>query len=284
MRISAALLVLIVAAPLHAQSAPASPQALPPAPRPASLPVSLVTALFSGSQPVGRGTVYTVGDLPAGWPMELWPPGSAALGGMKDGRMLVAVFSDTTRRPLAGYLAQLRNAGFTQPATRGNGFASSGGPFSWYCRDSATVTARMVPSPAGVSYLRVSYTRGSRPSCSLQDIPLPRRPEVLELPELPPPAGLQSGHAGSSASSNGISAEGELRGTSVTPAALLAHYARLLTAAGWTADVSASDSSSAVQLFRARDAGGRQWHGALSVFATATGRNVALVMNPEDAR
>lgn len=276
MRISAALLVLAAAAPVCAQSAPAS--------LPAPLPVSLVTALFSGSQPVGRRTVYTIGEPPAGWPMELWPPGSAALGGMKDGRTLVAVFSDTTRRPLAGYLTQLRNAGFSQPTPRGNGFASSGGPFSWYCRDSATVTARMAPSPAGASYLRVSYARGSRPSCSQQDTPIPRRPEVLELPELPPPAGLQSGHSGSSGSSNGISAEGELRGTSVTPAAVLAHYARLLSAAGWTADVSAADSSSAVQLFGARDAGGRQWRGTLSVFATATGRNVTLVMNPEDAR
>jgi hypothetical protein len=276
MRISAALLVLAAAAPLSAQDASA--------PHPAPLPVSLVTALFSSSQPVGRGTVYTVGEPPAGWPMELWPPGSAALGGMRDGRMLVAVFSDTTRRPLASYLTLLRNAGFTQPTPRGNGFMSSGGPVSWYCRDSATATARKAPSPGGTSYLRVSYAPGSRPSCSMQDAPLPRRPEVLELPELPPPTGLQAGHAGSSASSTGISAEGELRGTSVTPVATLAHYARLLTAAGWTAEVSAADSSSAVQLFQARDAGGRHWHGTLSVFATATGRNVSLAMNPEDVR
>ena len=273
MRISAVLLVLAAAAPLSAQSAPAS------------IPVSLVTALFSGSESVGRGTVYTIGDPPAGWPMELWPPGSAALGGMTEGRMLVAVFADTSRRPLANFFTLLRNAGFTQPTPpRGNGFMSSGGPFSWYCRDSALVTARMAPSPLGVSYLRVSYARGSRTNCSVQNMEMPRRPEILELPELPPPPGLRATGSGSTSSGSGLSSHGTLSGTSVTPADVLGHYARLLSAAGWTAEKAVADSGAAVQLFRTHDANGRSWQGTLSVFATPTGRNVNLDMHTEDAR
>lgn len=276
MRISPVLLVLVAAAPLQAQNAPAA--------LPAALPTSLVAALFSGAPPAGRGPTYTVGEPPAGWPMELWPPGSAAVGGMTEGRMLVAVFADTSRQPLTSYLTLLRAAGFTQPARRESGFVSSPSPFSWYCRDSATVTARTAPSPTGVSYLRVSYVAGNRTSCSLPEARLPRRTATLELPALPPPPGLQSVRAGSGGSSDGVSAETSLSGTSLTPAAVLAHYARLLAAAGWTASASVADSSSAVQLFRARDTGGHPWQGALSVFATATGRNVSLDMSSEEPR
>lgn len=276
MRISAALLVLAAVAPLHAQSAPA--------PRPTALPVSLVSALFSSSQPVGRGTVYTVGEPPAGWPMELWPPGGAVVGGMTEGRMLVAVFADTNQRPLASYLTLLRNGGFTQPTPHGNGFISSPSPFSWYCRDSVTVTARTAPSPLGVSYLRVSYVQGTRSGCSPQAASPPRTMEMLELPELPPPKGLRVRGSGGGSSPNSVSSNATFVGISVTPAAMAEHYARLLTAAGWTAAAASSDSTSAAQLFRARDRSGRAWQGALWVFATASGRNVNLVMQPEDQR
>jgi hypothetical protein len=41
------------------------------------------------------------------------------------------------------------------------------------------------------------------------------------------------------------------------------HYARLLGAAGWTAAAASSDSTSAAQLFRARDQSGSAWQGVL---------------------
>jgi len=272
MRISAALLVL-AAVPSSAQSSPAS------------LPVPLVTALFSGGRPISPRATFTVGALPAGWPAELTLPGARAVGGVTDGRMLLAVFADTSRRPLTTFLNRLHDAGFSQPPQRaGSGFMSSSGPFSSYCRDSTVVSAAMAPSPPGQSYLRVTYTSGSRVSCAGTDAAPVLSPATLTLPELSPPAGLRAGVAGGGTSEGSATSYGTLNGTSVAPAAMVAHYARLLTAAGWTAGAVASDSSSAAQVFRARDASGRPWEGVLTVFATATGRNVSLAMQPEERR
>lgn len=276
MRISALLVVLLAAAPSAAQRT-ATP-----------VPPDLVTALFAGGQSAGRGATYTVGELPAGWPAGLTPPGSWAVGGMADGRRLVALFADTSRNPVARFVTLLTNAGFSQPAPReGSGFMSGGGPYSWYCRDSTSVVATMTPAPANARWLRVSYATGMATACVRREPSVsetPRARSVLTLPELPPPPALSSGRAGGGASEESVSSYGMLSGTSLTPAALAEHYTRLLTAAGWTTAASASDSASAVQLLRARDASGRPWQGALFVHATQTGRNVYLEMRPEDVR
>ena len=276
MRISAALLVLAAAIPSSAQSTSKS------------LPTDLVTALFSGGQTVGSGATYSVGELPAGWPALLKPPGSSAVGGLAFGHTLVALFADTSPRPLDSYITRLGDAGFSQPTPRGgSGFISSGGRYSWYCRDSAVVRATMVPAPANSRWLRVSYTAGVPTACvareSAQPI-TPRSRSILALPELPPPATLSPGRAGGGASEESVSSHTMLSGTSVTPEELVQHYTRLLTAAGWTASAAASDSGTAVQLLRARDATGRPWQGALFVYARAAGRTAVLEMRPEDSR
>jgi hypothetical protein len=276
MRTSALLLILLAAAPCAAQRTPKP------------VPADLVTALFAGGQSVGRGATYAVGELPAGWPAELTPPGSAAVGGMADGRRLVALFADTSRNPVARFITMLSAAGFSQPAPRGgSGFMSSDGPFSWYCRDSTNVVATMAPAPANARWLRVSYATGMPTACVRREPSMPEPAisrSILALPELPPPTGVMSGRAGSSASEDHVSSYTILSSTSVTPTALAEHYTRLLTAAGWTTAAAASDSSSAVQLLRARDAGGRPWQGALFVHATTKGRNVFLEMRPEEVR
>jgi hypothetical protein len=275
MRISTILLALAVAVPCSAQTGPSS------------LPADLVTALFAGGQAVGRGATFSVGELPAGWPAALNPPGSSPLGGMAYGRTLVALFADTARRPLANYLAFLGEAGYSQPAPQGgSGFMSSRGPYAWHCRDSTNVVATMVPAPANTRWLRVSYTTGIATACVTREPAHPAPPRAqstLALPELPPPAGLSAGRAGSGASENEVSSYTVLSGTSVSPAALLEHYTALLTAAGWTAAGATSDSTAAAQLFRARDSSGRTWHGVLSVFATKTGRDAFIDMRPEEA-
>lgn len=275
MRISTILLALAAAVPCSAQSTPTL------------LPADLITALFAGGQAVGRGATYSVGELPAGWPAALKPPGSSAVGGMTYGHTLVALFADTTRNPVASYVALLGNAGFSQPAPRtGSGFMSSGGRYSWYCRDSTNVVARMAPAPSNARWLRVSYTTGTPTACVTREPAQPATPHsrsILALPELPPPAALGRGRAGGGASEERVSSYTMLTGTSLTPAALVAHYTALLTAAGWTAAAVASDSTSAVQLLRARDAKGGLWQGALFVHATTTGRNAFLEMRAEDA-
>jgi len=270
MRISAVLLVLAAASPLGAQGTPES------------IPVPLVTALASGGQSLSEHATYSVGELPAGWPAELSLPGRAVVGGVADGRLLIAVFADSGRRPLAEFLTRLQRAGFSHPPERaGSGFMNGGGPYDWFCRDSAVVAADMAPSPRGRLYMRVTYRSLGRAGCETAVPTPPRSTSTLTLPELPPPSGLNDYGAGGGASEREVSSYGLLGGTSVSPAAMLVHYARLLTAAGWTAGGSVSDSTSAAQLFLAHDESGRPWQGVLTVFTTATGRNVNLVMKPE---
>ena len=271
MRISATLVALAVAAPLGAQRVPES------------LPVPLVTALLYAGRPASARTTFTVGELPAGWPSELTLPGRAVVGGMTDGRTRVTIFADTTP-PIAEFFSRLRDAGYTQPRPRGqSGFVGGGGPYSYYCRDSATVSAATAPAPAGLAYLRVTYTSGGRTSCTVAELPpASHSTAMLELPELPPPAGLRAYSSGSGLSNDEVSSNARLEGTSVTPAELISHYARLLTAAGWTSSAPTSDAQAAAQIFAARDKEGHAWRGVLSVFATATGREARLAMHREE--
>lgn len=274
MRICIALAALSVAPAVAAQSAPAA------------LPVPLVTALFATGERATSRTTFSVGELPSGWPTELTLTGRTVVGGMSDGRSMVVVFADTARRPLPAFLAVFRGAGYAQPPVPGeSGFMSSSGLLSYFCRDSAFVNAMTAPAPPGMTYIAVHYASAGRGACRPAVItppPTPRTPGTLDLPTLPPPAGIRSGRTSSSSGGGAVTSRTRLTGTSVTPAELLAHYAKLLTAAGWTSSPAVSDSGGAVQLFHARDSQRNPWHGTLSVFATKTGRTAVLDMHQEE--
>lgn len=247
------------------------------------LPTALVTALLSGATASGGAPVtYVVGELPRGWPAELVPAHFRVIGGMSEGRTLVAVMSDTSPRPLAEFTALLQRAGFKPPAPPpGRGFMSSTGSFTRYCRDSATVRTTTAPAPAGSRYVRVTYFVSNRMACA-PVVVTPARPAAeLEIPELGPPPGMRSGRSSGGSSSDEVTSRGTLTGRSINAAGLLAHYERLLTAAGWTASPATTSASGGAQLFTARDKTGHTWHGALTAFVTSTGGEVSLDMQPE---
>jgi hypothetical protein len=251
-----------------------------------AIPARLVTALLSGATPSGGAPItYAVGKYPEGWPAELVPSGASPVGGMTKDGTLVAVFADTTAHSLATFYSLVQRAGYARPVMpHSHGFISSGGPYSYFCRDSATVSAASAPAPAGVSYLRVTYVTNNRVGCTIHQFAPLGSPDALELPELASPPGMRGVGARSGGSANQVTNSTLLNGGSLSAAEVLAHYERQLVAAGWTSAPATSTADAAAQLFRAHDKMGHGWHGVLTVFATKAGRDVSLAMQREDDR
>ena len=156
-----------------------------------SLPAPLVTALLNDRGTVRPSPEYAVRSLPQRFPSPLVPSGPVTVvGGMTNGDEIVAVFSDSTRR-LAAVFEQLFNqAGFVRPApSPGSGFSPGLGPYTYFCRDSATVTAEPLTG-ANRNLVRVTYRvqRGPRTCPTVQRGPAAGANE-LHLPELTPPPG-----------------------------------------------------------------------------------------------
>jgi hypothetical protein len=81
-----------------------------------------------------------------------------------------------------------------------------------------------------------------------------------------------------------MSAETQLIGATLDPAAVVAHYATQLSAAGWTTSPAAANPRVAVQPFQARDKSGKSWSGALVVVRSGAALDVSLMMQREEGR
>jgi len=140
-----------------------------------SIPAPLVTALINDRGAATRPSPdFAVGSLPKGYPSVLVPSGPVTIvGGMTNGDEIVAVFADSTRR-LAAVLEQLfGQAGFTRPPpTPGSGFMARSGPYSYFCKDSATVAAEPLTG-ANRNLVRVNYhvVRGQRACATVEAVP-----------------------------------------------------------------------------------------------------------------
>lgn len=262
----------------------------------AQLPAPLVGALMAGArgEPPSEAAYY-VGALPPGWPTALTAAGSATVvGGMSASGQLVAIFADTTRRFLAGYIAQLESAGWKEPeppdfggfrqaSPASRGFQSSGYQGGQLCRDSAGVAARAVPGAERGAFVHVMYRR-IEAGCQRTVFP-PINSGMLELPALRAPQSARGATGGgSSGSSASITAATRFTDTTLTASQVVAHYSAQLVAAGWTASDSASHERIASQAFDARDKDGHPWSGSITVIATDGLRDVSLMMIRKDAR
>ncbi len=246
-----------------------------------SLPAPLVTALLNDRGTVRPSPEYAVRSLPLRFPSALVPSGPVTVvGGMTNGDEIVAVFSDSTRR-LAAVFEQLFNqAGFVRPApSPGSGFSPGLGPYTYFCRDSATVTAEPLTG-ANRNLVRVTYRvqRGPRTCPTVQRGPAAGANE-LHLPELTPPPGVLAGSSRGSGGGDAQSSSAELTGTAMVPSAILAHYAAQLSAAGWTGSPPAISEHLAAQLFDAKDASGRAWEGVLMATGNGTEITASLSMH-----
>jgi len=249
---------------------------------PTLLPTPLVSALMAGHQyGAPRDGRYFVGTVP-GFPTGLVPMSATAVGGMSSGTEIVAIFADTARRFLASYIKSLTDSGWTQPVIEpASGFISSGGGRSSYlCRDSSRVAAIAVPGAPVGAFIHVTYQRADPFAC-VNRSPFGRTQptKALELPLLTPPNGMHSTSAGSSSSGDDVSARVRLAGDTLSPSAILAHYATLLVAAGWTSETPATAATIGAQTFQVRDKEGKTWAGWLLVSVDGPERNATLAMH-----
>jgi hypothetical protein len=268
---SGALLVLasLIAVPAGAQS------------EPAAIPTPLAVALVAGAGSIAPTSArVVVGTVPAGWPAALVPTAPAyVVGGMSVGRRLVAVFADSTSRPAATFEKLLEDAGWSRPtAHEPGGFMRGGGRFSSYCRDSAEVVPTAVPGFGKSRFVHVTYSVGRRMSCS---VTRPQEADVpgLAIPTLDPPPGATV-VAASGSHGGEVESRAQLRDSSRTAAAVAAHYAAQLVAAGWVASPAATSERVAAQPFDARDQKGLSWTGLLTVTASGDRHDLSLRMKP----
>jgi hypothetical protein len=246
------------------------------------LPASLVTALLVGNRAGTAGSGhYYVGVLPPGFPASLSPAAPAVVvGGTTSGPQLVVVFADTTRRFLASYLKGLEDSGWVQPVMESTGGFQSGGDgrYSFYCHEGSRVSAMAVPGAPFGAYVQVTYQKIDINSC-VNRRTMATRVSELVLPSLLPPTGTETSSSRSGGGSNEQSAQTHMTATSLPPAAIAAHYAAQLIAAGWTASSPASSEKVAAQQFDARDRDGKAWGGALVVVVVGSDRDVTLSMH-----
>jgi hypothetical protein len=221
---------------------------------------------------------FTVGTLPPGYPATLVPPGPVRIvGGMTAGDQITVIFADSTRRLAAVLEQHFEYAGFTRPApSPGSGFSSGSGPYSFFCKDSAMVSAQPLTGSER-NLTRVSYRRGrGGSSCATFDRePLPGS---LRLPALTPPPGVRVRRSGAGSEGSAVNAHAEVSGSALVPAAIVAHYAAQLVAAGWTASEPAISPRVAAQFFEAKDTAGAAWEGVLMAAGSETPLTVTLNM------
>jgi hypothetical protein len=202
---------------------------------------------------------------------------------MTSGSTLIAVFADTSPRLLADYVGLIEGARYHRPApAMTSGFESALNDRTFFCRDSATVFVTSVPGPLR-SAVHVTYRPRSGISCNAEPAPSPPL-EALVLPSLALPTGARDEGSWSSADDRRVSANTRLVAPTLAPAAVVAHYAALLSAAGWTTSPAADNPRVAVQPFQVRDRNGKSWNGALVVVRNGAALDVSLMMQREDAR
>lgn len=246
---------------------------------PAAIPAPLAAALMDDRNPTRATREFTVGALPSAFPSTLVPAGPVRIvGGMTAGDEIMVVFSDSTRRLTAVLEQQFEQAGFTRPAARpGSGFSPGSGPYTYFCKDSTSVSAEPLTG-SDRNLARVSYRRMRGGNLCA---PGPRGPrpsqEYLRLPALRPPPGVQVGGSGGGGGSDGVNSRGEISGTALVPGVIVAHYAAQLVAAGWTALEPAVSARVAAQFFEAKDASGATWEGVL--MAAGSGTTISLTLN-----
>jgi hypothetical protein len=145
------------------------------------------------------------------------------------------------------------------------------------------------PASISVTHVRVTYEPKALSGCTGASREPEQRPApeprfvTLVLPALRAPYGLASrGSTSSGGGRNSVDASTRFDSTTMTPEALLAHYARQLVDAGWTSYSPAAHRTFSAQLFEARDELGRTWRGTLMVVPSGASRAISLTMSRPD--
>jgi len=275
--LAATLATLTWSAPLHAQA------------EPATIPATLAHALLDPqfySRTITKPSIV-VGEAPAGFPADLVPPSMTVIGGMANGTRIVVIMRDSTQPPLGVYQRFLQARGFTAPpaSNSGFGFASSGTPGNFLCRDSAMVTPTVVRDANNSPMLSVTYERRGGFGCLRPSYPAPvgQKPR-LALPQLPPPPGATSNGGGGGTGGDEVHANASLTDSTRIAPALARYYAGLLAADGWSTGIPVGDARLAAVALDAKDSSGRAWTGGLMISSRGKVHTLTLRMTPTEAR
>jgi hypothetical protein len=246
-------------------------------PVPAELVRALLAAPGDSSREV-RPTLVT-GRLPqalAGAPL---PPGARVVGGAEYpdeamGVVFVAGEPPPTRTTIAQLFGRAGWHPLIQKVLVGHGTSDA---VEEYCdANGGLVGVHVIPIRDGGSYLTL-HRHGDGGSCrpearaTLGASPLP----LLHAPE---GATLRHGWGGFGGSPFEAETYGQLE-TSLSPAAVVEHYAGLLRQAGWVIAPPTADGSTATATGEVRDAQGNTWQGVIAVMALSpTERDVTIRM------
>lgn len=269
----------------------AGSRALPAQTTSQSVPPELVTALFSGGIYASPSSRYFVGVVPPDWPTELVPaPPITVSGGMRHGDSRYAVFVDSAaRHPLDTLRRQLEAAGWTRPPSdppQGftGGFQDDDGRYRFWCRDSVRAMLASTRGVGGLTYVRVGLETMRRDPCVPKARAGAMELAALKLPPLLPPDGIRSIGGGSGSGERSLTATTRLTDSTMSAAAVLAHYSAQLAKAGWTAYPPVSTTAFASQALEARDKDGMPWYGMLLVIPSAAAREVSIMMSRTSTR
>jgi hypothetical protein len=210
-----------------------------------------------------------VGRLPDPLPVAIpIPEGARVLGSQLFGPIATIVLDVDLPESevLAFYRTRLEAAGWTmpeQPAMHGGGFSPAWpGPALTYCRStrgpSLSVQATAIEgSPTDVR-LNLNTDR-HQSACA----PQPRPGRMNDpFPNLTPPDGAQQQPQGGGGGNSSRYSSASLR-AALDPAAVGAHYAAQLRAAGWIGQGDGQSGPAAWSTWTFRDQDGEAWHGLL---------------------
>jgi hypothetical protein len=275
-----ALAMLLVAAPgvssLHAQQR-----------NPDTIPTSLAIALTGPYMQLFEELPhFVVGRAPEGWPAALEAPAPAALaGGVTFGPMRTAVFQyPATVEPASAYREVLTRAGYTRgrnPMTPQGGFTSQE-PFGYatYCGKDGVVTVTDADSMAMKRTILVTFVAppARSPACGELSMTTGRPEFPVTIPPLVAPPGVSAQARGMSRSGGEFTTSVRLDTTLAVPA-LLDHYARQLSRAGWKVGKRLADRNTGLQSIATRDSTGTVWSGALILVTSGAQRVLHLTMS-----
>jgi hypothetical protein len=264
------------ASPIHAQQR-----------NPETIPTSLAIALTGPYVRLFEELPhFVVGRAPEGWPAALEAPAPAALvGGVTFGPMRTAVFQyPATVEPANAYREVLARAGYTRgrnPMTPQGGFTSRE-PFDYttYCGKDGVVTVTDADSSAMKRSILVTFVTppARSPACGEPSM-MTGRPEFpVTIPPLVAPPGVSAQARGMSRSGDEFTASVRLDTTLAAPA-VLDHYARQLSRAGWKVGKRLADQTIGLQSVATRDSTGTVWSGALILVTSGAQRVLQLTMS-----
>lgn len=240
--------------------------------RPTSVPVELARALLTGSY---RGADLFVGArLPE--VLQGAPLGADGLvvGGLAlpDGGVVVVEVAASPREALDRHEAHLAERGWERPrgfmADRGGFRSSTRRPWSIWCSAGYWVqsTAAVIET---TTYLNVRYSsEGGDPSPCADD-PRRRPPfPTFRFPDLEPPPGASVEPRGGGGNSGSMETSAIVE-TDMGAPEVFEHYARQLSAAGWTPRGQASGAEVGVASWDLQDDDGNPLVGLLTIWGTA---------------